>query len=401
MAKKDKPGEISADYYKTLRARFAGKPVRGEAPLIAEAPADPASAWFGAQNAEDEAPAARSFDASSLRPAADALAARIQRRGDAELALGAYGTRLGIGAIWLVIAAFLLSVSSGVDSALLGRLFLLIAAAGIGAALLGAIFTTLVTRPGTKRIRADSASFGATIAREAQALSDNLDMDTNTGLTGIEADMFLRHVRFADDSEQARDDFGTYLSNGEPTASKPGRAGALLIAALAIAAGISALIAPMLGIPLPTLASAYPLAFAAIVSGVVVYAGAGIMAAGFGNGARERREAQIKADALDSVQAAFTTAQAPSIESLTARLRPEQRQPAAQSLTPTPTQGEQPASLSAVNVESQNHSQPHSGTDLDWRMRDSGPQFVDTGFQAAPKTFRVDAGVKKNHKKNR
>ena len=389
MSKKDKPGEMPADYYKTLRARFAGKPVPADAPLVAQAPADPAAAWFGAAPAEDEPAARARFDASSLRAKADMLAARIDRRADAHITLGAYGMRLGVGAIWLVAGALFLTTRGGVDAAVLGRLFMLIAGAGIGAALLGAMVTTLTARPQAKRIKTESAMLGGDIAREARALSDTLDDNTNSSLTGIEADMFLKNVRFADGGEQSGDRFTSYLYRDAPRTSSASHAGALLVAAFALAAGLGALITPALNLPLPAIATASPIAFATIIAGVILYAGAGIIAAGFGGSARAGITERTTNEALGAVQAGFANVEPPSIESLAARLQP------APALEPTP------AALHEPDFESKNTPQTNPQTQLDWRTRDSGPQFVDTGFQAAPKTFRVDAGVKKNQKKNR
>ena len=366
LAKKRKDG----DYYETLRARFSGKP---EPRVSADfkPPADPTDRFFGAEPVMDEPKAARLFDPAGVRPLADDLAKSIDARGRGRTALMAQTLRLVIGLGWLALAFWYLR-GANADAAALGSLFATIGAAGVGAGILGLFFAWIFVRPGAKKIRADAGALGERIALESQSLSESVGKRADL----VSADAFLSRVDFADGGGAEK--FHAYLGRTEEKkAPKPGAV--LFIAGLAIA--VAAAIAAALGansIALPL--AGFPLALTAIALGAGLYAAAGLIARIAGKDQRRASEAHAETLAFDAATAAYAEAGGPALAPLRTRLfgnagaRPDMNH----------------SSLDdSREYESANAQKP------DWRTRDSGPAFVETGFQAAPRTFRTDAFEKK------
>lgn len=358
-------------YYGALRARFAGKASPDVSGASFAPPSDPTDHYFGAMPARDEAPAARLFNGASVRPLADRLSTQIDGHARAETTLLAHALRLGVGFFWFAIAGWFLSKGDIGDAPSLTQLFMLIAAVGISAALFGAIITVAAGRPSQRALHRRGQALGAQIALEAQSLSDNMGRNLNA----VDADAFLKSVAFADGSGNAREDFRGYLRRNVPASRTPSSTYLfiVLLAVVAAAAALAGLNMDRLTLPL----SAYPLAFAAITGGALLYAGAGFIAAAFGAGLKTRSEQKAENTALAATLSAFQAARAPSLSTLAARLHGGDGDLSNRSLDET------------REYESTNAPIP------DWRMRDSGPRFVETGFQSAPKSFRTDAFEKK------
>ncbi len=359
------------DYYDALRARFAGKPAPAS-DVSFHLPADPTDRYFGAAPAADEAPAPRLFDPASAADLGPRLGRRIDRHGGAETALLAQALRLGVGFVWLGLAGWFVMNGAALKAGP-AALFATIGLAGVGAALFGAILINAAGGASKRAIRRNGAALGARIAEEAQSLSAH--MGGRAG--GIEAEAFLKSVRFADDGPGADQAFAAYLKRDSRKKPAPVAARVFLIA-LAAAVCIGAVAA--LGGTIPSPLSAAPGIMGAVVIGAGLYAAAGLIAALLGAPLRARSEASAERDAMTASIASFKGSRAPAISGLAARLAGD---PAG------------PRHLTNPSLDEGREFESGAAQQTDWRTRDSGPRFVDAGFQAAPKAFRTDACTKK------
>lgn len=385
MAKRKKTG----DYYDTLRARFDGKSKGRGATGMSEpqfdAPADPSARYFGAHAApEDEAPA-RFFDAGSVQEERDDLAAKLDAYGQTETAFTANALRLVVGFVWLALAGAFFLNTANADAPALTKLFATIAAAGIIAAIIGALVAAATGRASNKRITENAASLGTRIALETRALNNT----AASRVAPIEAEAFLKSTSFAAPdtghaaSHAAADyagqaEFQTFLKRSPKTSGHA--SGAFAIALIGTIA-LALLFFFATRIDLSGLAIArYPLVFAAIVGGAVLYAGAGLIASLAGGSLRQASLDRIETNALTALRAAYAKTGAPR-----------------RALNAGSTASSQPASSRDANQNLGDaiRDQRQNDANLDWRERDSGPRFVETGFQTAPRPFRTDAFSKK------
>ena len=130
----------------------------------------------------------------------------------------------------------------------------------------------------------------------------------------------------------------------------------------------------------------YPYAAAAMIAGAIVFATAGVLGLPFSNDALAMRRSRLRARAID-----LTAAQMKA-NGATAHID--------RLLDTTRVHG---AATTQAPVETPKAETPQSDLSLiedpAWRKRDSSIRFVDTGFQAAPKTWRTDAFSQKFHAK--
>ena len=362
MAKQGKNG----DYYDVLRARMAGDASR--APDVAfRAPADPTDHYFGAEAGADEPADPRLFDPSALRPMADDLATRIDAHGRSESFLFAQTIRLGVGILWLGVAGWFFL--NGAEDPGLVRLFALIGAAGAGAALIGALVMAASGRSSRRTIVIEARQLGQRIALEAQSLSARIER----GVDAVSADAFLKSTGFVGDGDNGRAQFSSYLRRERGPTRASGATYLFIGALLFVIAGAAVLgtAARIDAIPL----AGYPLAFAAAVIGVILYAAAGFITKAFAAPLRAESENEAERRAYDALLSAYASARAPAHADLAARLL---KASGRARMMEAPTERE--SERDEIGRES---------------PRDSGPHFVETGFHAAPRAFRTDAFEKK------
>lgn|GEM_PF-5822577 len=367
MAKQRENG----DYYQTLRARFAGKADAGKDASF-RAPADPTDHFFGAGPAADEAPAPRLFDPAGVRALGDGLAERITAHGEAQTSLLAFALRFLVAAFWLTLAGWYVTMAANADSAALAKLFFIIAGAGAAAAILGALLTLSTGRASVKRTKEEAVVLGQRLALETHSLDRAIDRRVDT----VSADAFLKSVAFAGGDESANASaFSAYLKRGEtgPRTRAP-RASLflLLLSAVTLGAAAIGLGADPARLPL----AAYPVAFAGVAIGAVIYASAGLLVRALGAPWRRMRESHAETVAFNAVQSAFASANGVAPSDLNARLHRGQG-----------------AGMAMTNrsLDENREYESSPATDSPNAARDSAHQFVQTGFQAAPKPFRTDA----------
>ncbi len=358
----------SGDYYQALRARFAGKADAAPDARF-QMPADPTDQFFGADPAGDEPAAARLFDPAGVRTMADGLADRIGAQGKAESTLLAYGLRLAIAAFWLTLAGWYVTTAAHGDAPALAKLFFIIAGAGAAAAIFGVLFTLATGRASGKRTREQATLLGQRIALETHSLDHAIGRRVDT----VSADAFLKSVSFANAGADGAETFNAYLKRENGAAGGAGAAvflAALLIcvaAAAALGLGADPSVLPL---------SEYPVALGAVVVGVGLYTAAGLLAALFGRSWRARRNARTEAATFAAMKSAFAAASGIAPAELSARLHSG-------------------ANMAKRSLDQTGERESVSAQNPDWRARDSAPRFVETGFQAAPETFRTDAFEKK------
>ena len=363
----------SGDYYQTLRARFAGK---ADAALDARfrMPADPTDQFFGADPAAEEPAATRLFDPAGVRTLADGLASRITAQGKAETTLLAYGLRLAVAAFWLTVAGWYVTTTAQGDASALAKLFFIIAGAGAAAAIFGVLLTLATGKASAKRTREQAIILGQRMALETHSLDTAIGQrHPGRQMNAVSAEAFLNSVSFANGETGSPEAFRSYLKreSGPKTAGGAAVFLAALLLCVAIAGALGLGADPSV-LPL----SDYPLALGAVIGGLGLYAGAGLFAALFGRSWRAHRDGQTETAAFANVQAAFAAAHGVAPKDLSARLRGD-------------------ANMAKHSLDATSEIESPAAPNPDWRDRDSGPQFVDTGFQATPRAFRTDAFEKK------
>ncbi|MEO1251384.1 MAG: hypothetical protein AAFW81_03440 [Pseudomonadota bacterium] len=371
----------TGDYYDALRARFSGD----EAPRVEpsfRAPPDPSTKYFGAGPADEAQTTEKLFDPLGAKDEARALGAAINAFARREARLLTHAARLLIGLVWALAAGWFFMREGSADAQALGQLFLVLGAAGIGAAIAGALVTIVVPGATVKRITGDGAALGQRLAFEARAA----DAARRTGLSAVEAEAFRSATAFmsaapAGEDAAAQEGFAAYL--GRPAKKRANRAGALFVAALVIViASIVAVLAAPAMAPEGSIVAAYPILFAMIVVSALLYAGAGAISAAGGAGFIEKSAAAAEARAFAACRKGFAASGAGANGT-----------PASAMADQTHAAREDHASLEAAPTASDAAAiRPN-------RSGDSGPIFVETGFQAAPKTFRTDAFEKNFRRK--
>ena len=368
MAKKTDSG----DYYQALRARFAGKADAAPDARF-RLPADPTDHFFGAEPAADEPSAARVFDPAAVRTLADGLAGRIAAQGKAETTLLAYGLRIAIAAFWLTVAGWYVTTAADGNASALAKLFFIIAGAGAAAAIFGVLLTLATGKASGRRTREQAVILGQRIALETHSLDHAIDKQIGRRVDAVSADAFLKSISFANTGADGAEKFKAYLKRQSGSAGAAGAAVflAALLACVAIAGALGLGADPSV-LPL----SEYPLALGAIIGGAGLYAAAGLLAALFGQSWRGRRDARMEAAAFAAVKSAFAAASGVAPADLVARLHGG-------------------ANMAKPSLDEAGERESVLAQNPDWRARDSGPRFIDTGFQAAPRAFRTDAFEKK------
>lgn len=391
MARKKLP----ESYYDVLQARFAGKKLaEGKARTAPGAaaftmPEDPADRFFGARAFEETPDPLASFDPAGARGEARALGARIDAFSAAERSYLAQAIRLAVGVIWLALAGWLFLGAGGAgaisvgDAGSLTQLFAILGAVGVAGAILAAMVTTATGKASDTILRAESTALGTRLAADMRALETLSDPQS----LSLEARHYLSSAAFAGnrdgDREETSRGFDAFVSRGE---AKSGRAapGLALLIVLAVAALAGFLFLAGRDASLPGLA-AYPALFSAVLIGAGLYAFAGLIVAFAGRSVSVRAGRDARIRAYESFSAAFESADAPAPLSLARRFEGRG------ALNENPTEN----STGTNHWPGARADGPAFDGPTPTRGRDSGPEFVETGFLATPRTFRTDAFSKK------
>ncbi|MEM8772503.1 MAG: hypothetical protein AAGD92_12715 [Pseudomonadota bacterium] len=396
MAKREKTG----DYYDTLRAKFSGKEERADARAIQfTAPGDPADRYFGARPAESEPRAKALFDATGVTAQKQRLAEQIEANAQAKITVTAQAVRLLISLVWLGAAVwFFLTGPGGAapgDSKALSALFAMIGGAGAFAALYVIVIALATGRLGVKRIRDGAAVLGGDIAAQLRTLEDS--DAKKEGRAAIEANAFLRGLDFADRAmtgpaeADAKTAFAEYLARGKQDGARSdvqnsARSGkpqnGAVVFVIAVVAACAVGLAAGAGVSLePPAIAAYPAALWAIITGGALYLFAGILTAGlFGASMIAKTRQRGEAAAFSAVTAALSASRAPAPADIMRRF-------GAADISPPP--------VHAPSFDQTVEEARSRGADSSDRLFDSAPDSARISFQAAPKSFRVDAFSKK------
>lgn len=375
---------------------------------------------------------------------AGGLARRIEERREGEITMAAQAVRVLIGLAWLGAAvwlynAMLVARADGFatlpggapldDAAVLMRTFFTVAAAGLGAAFGVAAIARAFGNADNGRVAREAEKLGGAIAEAAGEFdrtltalrsamdrrgrpADAVDDLSRAHLTALEAHAFFREVGFltgAEDEHSARQfrDFLTRAGGG----SDDGAFAALL--SFLSGGVVGAFAVYVLMVPKPEASGAapaalaimqYPWAAQLLIFGGALYAGAGFALSLVSGPLTEGVAEKARAEALVALRSGFAAATAMGPADVTRRIKD------AVDVFRARIGGRTAASLGAdgradfPRPDSQrtgdapaNHGAGFStdeGTP-EWRRRDSSVRFVETGFPAAPATFRTDAFAKK------
>lgn len=385
---------------KPQAARMAGATRQSADPVFSAL--DPTIGLFGEADKNDERFEAQPFAAMSesddtlnagkaaLEAQKDKLVRRIEARTKGAITMRAQILRLVIAAAWLGAGAWLYSHSGASADA---KAFLIVGAAGAGAALLVAGLLAVNGKAGNNAVRREAETMGRLIADAAEDADFNLNR-LNSGRarsaaalnyaqeTSRGAKSYFGALSFLNDQSDANA-FGAFLS---PASKSSSALPSFLIGAVAGAALLLLLFAPKPGFTLATPGFLQdPLAAGLLFGGALLYAAAGLLSALFRSKTEAAAAASAQAGALASLRSAYAASEAPAPGDIIRRA------------------GEAAAfARSAVNGETEtNHfsddKQDDSRFSADeagephWRRRNSSVKFVDTGFQAAPASWRTDA----------
>ncbi|MBI1365041.1 MAG: hypothetical protein GC153_03695 [Alphaproteobacteria bacterium] len=337
------------------------------------------------------------------------LAATLARRMEGETTLVALAFRFLIAMVWLALAAALFWTArvgaeawmgpiAGVDRADAARLawaFALSGAAGVLGAFLIA-WTVFLTGAGdNRRVRDAAGALGEKAAEIARDFDSELGrlrglMDRNdknpaaavdflsrTHLVALEAAVFFRSIGFLAERDGELDEFRDFIARRAPRAAPsnaflPGFVAGAILGAAAILLISPAAPPEFAHMRLPL--ERYPLLLAALVGGAFVYALTRLAVAASARIFVASAEREAYAAALDAFRGGYVAQKAPRIESVIQRIEDAldvykaRLAPAAKKNAAAPREDDIPA----------------------WRKPPEPPRFVETGFQAAPKTFLAD-----------
>lgn len=360
-----------------------------------------------------------------LRDRSNLLVSSIGARAGGEITFATQSLRFIIGGIWLLTAIWLYlsgsgallgngsALSSGMpaaDAMVLSTTFLKIGVVGIGAAMLVAALVSLSGNGTNDKVRQEAHELGLFIADTAQEFDDDLthmreEMNrrgnpadavvdlSHAHLTALEATAYFREISFltGSEGEEAKLRFRHFLSRP----SKGSMIEGFIFGALFSAIVTVILVGPKPELPevstLPDIAK-YPWASNLLLYGGILYALAGLLVSLAGGAISAGAVARAREDALASLRGAFTSREAPRPADVTRRIED------AVDVFRARVGGRRPDS---AHADHQGPGGAHFGEDKadsetpSWRKRDSSAQFVESGFQSAPQTWRADAYAKK------
>lgn len=432
------PGPLAPPIAPKLKARitelgqlfFAGRGARRLFPSasLEAAPPDPAKILFPVGGALDDDAGGESLSGrlhhsagaivrrqNELAEQARVLSAAIEARLGGAVSLGAWAIRMMVALAWAGLAAqFAWAQMSGSAAPIIGfgpvaaddlrslmMVFGLAAAAGLAGVMAGAFLVFLFGNADNRKVRERAAAFGeraAELARQFDAELDKLRraMDAHANpvdavadlsrahLTALEAAVFFRNIQFVTDDTEAQQKFRGYLNRA------PGGAGggasdmpAFLLGVVVGVTGTLLIATTPVALPVAT-KLAYPAAGLWIMAGGLVYLTAGLLAETLRGliamgAAHEAREA-----ALDAVRSGFVSGDAPRVDTVIRRIE------------------------DALDVYKARVARSGRGAEANaaddtpaWRKAPEGPRFVETGFQAAPKSFLVDPATGSSRRRGR
>lgn len=444
MASGEKEQGLRRSIFAALRARFGAGAADPDASAFG-APPDPAKLLFprveGAmREAEEEATLAVRLEKSAraiierragLREGARAVSTAVADRRAGEISLAAQSLRLVIGFAWMGVAVWLyLTVAnnapvtpylpqvSAADAIVLMQTFFVVGAVGLGAAILAMSLTAFVGGADNASLRGRGEALGEAIAIASKEFDEALDayrrgMDervdpadavidlSRAHLTALEAQAFFRELAFLfdADSENAGLKFRGFLrSYSSVQARRP--VGPIFVIGAAIGAALtyaamstfapggteSAAPAAENTVSASLAIARYPWAMAALLGGGAVYAAAGllmeVMLGAFASPATGRGVDE----ALDALRSAFTAREAPRPVDVIRRIE--------DALAVFRARVGRLAKRDRAANQSAGETAAHLAEEPAWRRRDASVRFVDTGFQAAPKSWRADPHIK-------
>ncbi len=400
------------------------------------APLDPTIGLYGGRQAGDDETAQMPLSmllektahdmvlrGRALRERADDLILRIGQRAEGEITLATQALRFLIGGAWIGMAAWLYVSAGGFaqinlssyaaqmpasDAMVLTRVFFVLGASGIGVALAVAALVGFTGNGRNARVRDEATQLGQYIAETARDFDTDLTHFRNAmnshnnpadavrdlsraHLTALGAQAYFREIEFLTaEGDDAAVRFRGFLKRDSGTAP------AMPVFLLGFIIG--ALVIAVLYVPRPDLPAVappeiakYPWAATVIFYGGALYAGVGVLLSAMGGLIANGVVRKARSEALDALRSAFTAREAPRPADIVRRIEDavdvfqarvsgrHDRAPGKSNQASAPSGG-----FSADDDEI-----PH------WRRRDSSAKFVDTGFQAAPATWRTDAFGKK------
>ncbi|NOX81864.1 MAG: hypothetical protein GXP06_02520 [Alphaproteobacteria bacterium] len=355
----------------------------------------------------------------ALRERADDLILRIGQRAEGEITLATQALRFLIGGAWVGVAAWLYVSAGGVsglnlssyaaqmpaaDALVLTRVFFVLGAAGIGVALAVAALVGFTGNGRNQRVRDEATQLGQYIAETARDFDADLTHFRNAmnshnnpadavrdlsraHLTALGAQAYFREIEFltAEGDDAAVRFRGFLKRKSEPVPAGPVFLLGFLLGAIVIA---------VLYVPRPDLPAAappeiaqYPWAAKAILLGGALYAGVGVLLSAMGGLIAGGVAGKARGEALDALRSAFTAREAPRPADIVRRIEDAvdvfQARVSARNNRSSGKSNQTDASGSSFSADD-DEIPP-------WRRRDSSAKFVDTGFQAAPATWRTDA----------
>ena len=364
-----------------------------------------------------------------LRDSALDLQETSDARDRGEKHLNIYGFRFLIGAAWLGLAAWLYQaglvakakgqpLAGGIpveDALVLAQTFSYVGGIAAAAAGLMIVLVFLSGNGSNTRLRQRGEAFGDNLAATARqfnktlkffrdkiadsgnSTSDIIPAVSQAHLTALEAKVFFRDTSFLTtvDPDAAdgyfRDFIRRYTPGGGGYSPLDVILGLILGGMVGLGVGYKLFKTVGAGVAEPKIYAImeYPWAVQALLFGAGLYLAVGIVVDVLSGFFENTEMTKARKEALDSVRSAYTAQEAPLtaevvrqvedvVEILRARLSPrgDHRQ--------TNHTGASSADFSG-----------HSDDIPPWRRRDSSVKFVDTGFQAAPSEWRVDAYEKK------
>ena len=261
------------------------------------------------------------------------------------------------------------------------------------------------------KVRQEAHYLGLAIADTAQEFDDDLTqmreemnrrgnpadavVDLSLAhLTALEATAYFREISFltGSEGEEANLRFRDFLARPPSKGS--------MIEGFILGALISAIITMVLVGPKPELPavatlpdiSKYPWAANLLLYGGIFYALAGIFVSFAGGLVSAGAVIRAREDALASLRGAFTSREAPRPADVIRRIED------AVDVFRARVGDRRPDSARADHLDAGGKNFDPGQTDSanpDWRKRDSSAQFVESGFQSAPQTWRADAYAKK------
>ncbi|PQA89635.1 hypothetical protein [Hyphococcus luteus] len=372
------------------------------------------------------------------------IASATADRAAGEKSLTIWGWRAAIGVLWLAAGVWLnqaalnaraedlaATVTGGVpiaDAEILSRVFLAVGTAGIAAAMVMIFWVFAAGNGDNRKLRRRGEAFGGELAGEIRELNETLkarrDMvvegpksarglsaASQCHLEGLEACSLFGQIPFltASDPEDADAEYLRFLHRFAPPAPGYGFGAVLGFGLLSVAIGVLAgwiagfaravsLYNPDAAIvaaePVVIAMMAYPLAAQALLFGGLLYLLMGLVIEAFSGVVGRGEMARARRDALDAMRSAYVAQEAPLETELV-----RQVEDVVEILRAQLGVGGARAGLSGGRNEdaSANHAGAFSPEDEvpEWRRRDSSVKFVETGFSAAPSSFRTDAFAKK------